>query len=41
MPVTVTRYHGMIRGFFGMGALLDQARAAVSEAAAALRAALG
>ena len=31
----------MIHGFFGMGAFLDQARAAVAEAAAALRAALG
>jgi acetyl esterase len=41
VPVTLTRYHGMIHGFFGMGAMLDQARTAVAEAAAALRAALG
>ena len=41
VPVTLTRYDGMIHGFFGMGALLDQARTAVAEAAAALRAALG
>jgi len=41
VPVTLTRYDGMIHGFFGMGALLDQARTAVTEAAAALRAALG
>jgi acetyl esterase len=41
VPVTLTRYHGMIHGFFGMGAMLDQGRAAVAEAAAALRTALG
>ncbi len=41
VPVTLTRYHGMIHGFFGMGTLLDQARTAVTEAATALRAALG
>jgi acetyl esterase len=39
VPVTLTRYHGMIHGFFGMGALLDQGKAAIREAAAALRAA--
>ena len=40
VPVTLTRYHGMIHGFFGMGPLLDQGKRAVSEAAAALRTAL-
>jgi acetyl esterase len=36
---TITRYHGMIHGFFGMDAALDQARVAQLEAAAALTAA--
>jgi len=40
VPVTLTRYHGMIHGFFGMGPLLDQGKHAVAEAAAALRTAL-
>jgi acetyl esterase len=40
VPVTLSRYDGMIHGFFGMGAQLDKANAAVDEAAAALRAAL-
>ncbi len=40
VPVTLTRYDGMIHGFFGMGPLLDQGKRAVAEAAAALRAAL-
>jgi acetyl esterase/lipase len=39
VPVTLTRYDGMVHGFFGMGALLDQAKTAVAEAAGALRAA--
>jgi acetyl esterase len=38
---TAKRYPGMIHGFFGMGALLAQARAATKEAAEALRAAFG
>jgi acetyl esterase len=37
--VELRRYPGMIHGFFSMGALLTQARAATAEAAAALRAA--
>src|SRR5262249_47816893 len=40
VPVTLTRYDGMIHGFFTMGPLLAQGRDAVAEAAAALRAAL-
>jgi acetyl esterase len=40
VPVTLTRYHGMIHGFFGMAPLLDQGKHAVAEAAAALRGAL-
>jgi len=40
VPVTLTRYHGMIHGFFGMAPLLDQGKQAIAEAAAALRAAL-
>src|SRR5213594_3317229 len=39
VPVTSKRYPGMIHGFFGMGAVLTQARAATKEAAEALRAA--
>jgi acetyl esterase len=39
VPVTLTRYDGMIHGFFGMSSMIDKANAAVSEAAAALRAA--
>ncbi len=41
VPVTLTRYDGMIHGFFGMSALLDKARAAVAEAVAGLRRAFG
>ena len=40
VPVTTTRYDGMIHGFFGMGVLVQGARDAVSEAVAALRQAL-
>jgi acetyl esterase len=35
--VQLSRYDGMIHGFFGMGAQIDRARDAVREAAAALR----
>jgi len=41
VPVQLKRYDGMIHGFFGMGALLTQARTATREAADALRAAFG
>ena len=40
VPVRVTRYDGMIHGFFGMDTLLTSATQAVEEAAAALREAL-
>jgi acetyl esterase len=39
VPVTLTRYNGMIHGFFGMSSMIHQAKTAVSEAAAAVRAA--
>ena len=39
VPVTLTRYNGMIHGFFGLGAIMDQAKTAMNEASAALRAA--
>ena len=35
----LTRYDGMIHGFFGMGSMLDQAKTAIAQAAAALRSA--
>jgi acetyl esterase/lipase len=38
VPVQLTRYDGMIHGFFGMASLLDQAHVAIGEAATALRA---
>jgi acetyl esterase len=39
VPVVLTRYDGMIHGFFGMGAMLSQGTSAINEAAASLRAA--
>lgn len=39
VAVTLTRYDGMIHGFFGLSGLLDQGQHAVRQAAAALRAA--
>jgi acetyl esterase len=41
VPARTTRYPGMIHGFFGMLAVFPQARAAIDEAAGALRAAFG
>jgi acetyl esterase len=40
VPTTLRRYDGLIHGFFGMGALIDRARAAFDETAATLRTAL-
>jgi acetyl esterase len=40
VPVSLTRYDGMFHGFFGMGALMDQSRQALAQAAGALRKAL-
>lgn len=40
VPVTLVRYPGMIHGFFGMSASIDDARKAVAGAAEALRKAL-
>jgi acetyl esterase len=37
VPVTLTRYDGMIHGFFRMPAVIDRANDAISEAALALR----
>ena len=38
-PVQLTRYEGMIHGFFAMSAIIDQGRTAIQQSAAALRAA--
>jgi acetyl esterase len=37
VPTRLSRYEGMIHGFFGMGHIMDQARAAVREACTNLR----
>lgn len=37
VPVEIRRYDGMIHGFFGMTQMMDKARTAVSDAAAAVR----
>ena len=37
VPVQLSRYNGMIHGFFGMAGALNRAREAVDESAAALR----
>ena len=39
VPVTISHYEGMIHGFFRMPAVIDRARDALAESAAALRAA--
>ncbi|GAC1583983.1 MAG: alpha/beta hydrolase [Ktedonobacteraceae bacterium] len=37
VAVTVTRYNGMIHGFFTMAGIMEQSKIAIAEAAAALR----
>lgn len=39
VPVVLTRYNGMIHGFFSLGTVLEQGKKALAEAAAGLRAA--
>ena len=39
VAATATRYDGMIHGFFGMSAVMDQGKKAISEASSALKAA--
>ena len=39
VATTATRYDGMIHGFFGMSAVMDQGKKAISEASSALKAA--
>ena len=41
VPAHVSRYDGMIHGFFGMGAVIDRANAAVREACGHLQQAFG
>jgi acetyl esterase len=41
VPATVSRYDGVIHGFFGMHGMIDEADTAQHEAAAAIRAAVG
>ena len=41
VPVTLSRYDGQIHGFFRLPGVIDRARDALDEAAAALRAAFG
>ncbi len=41
VPTRLRRFDGMIHGFFGMSAIMDQAKTAIAESCAALRAAFG
>lgn len=41
VPVTISRYSGMIHGFLSMAALLDQGKAALAQSCQALRTAFG
>ena len=41
IPVRLTRYDGMIQGFFTLGSMIDQGKRAIQEAAEAVRAAFG
>jgi acetyl esterase len=41
VPVVLKRFRGVTHGFFGMPAVLDIAKAAIGEAGAALRGAIG
>jgi acetyl esterase len=41
VEVSVTRYDGMIHGFFGLGAVFDAANDAMAEVGSALHAAFG
>jgi acetyl esterase len=41
VPVILKRYDGVTHGFFGMPSLLEKSRAAIQEAGAALRSAVG
>jgi len=40
VPVTLSRYPGMLHGFFGMPGIFDESRQAISEVGAAIRTAL-
>jgi acetyl esterase len=40
-PAKLTRYNGMIHGFFTMGGMIDQGKSAMQESAASLRSAFG
>jgi acetyl esterase len=41
VPVQLTRYDGMIHGFFAMGGMIDQGKKAVQQAGAAIRGCFG
>jgi acetyl esterase/lipase len=41
VPVVLSRYDGMIHGFFGLSSMLDQGKAAMAEAGNSLRMAFG